>query len=331
MPSIMIYAHLVVSQLSAAVATVPTVTLNNGVEMPMMLLGTGEEHTNLNSTETEIRVRLAMQVGWTGVDTAHAYWNGFGVSRGLLEVERSSVFVSTKIGGEDFVDIAHAYNHSLAQAEENLKMLSFDYVDMVLIHEPPTLSGFFSPEDGCRYAQEQWRALEDFMKSGKARAIGVSNFCKPDLACILETATVVPAINQLLFHVGMGPDPRGLVTYNSERGIKTMAYEPLGSVDFVNIKRENSLITGNFTNGLGQPYGKSGAQVSLRWLIQHGVLLATGSGSEKHLQEDLDVFKFTLTDTDMQILDDATAPAGEPNHYWAGVPACEPLASTITV
>lgn len=331
MPSNMFYAHLIVSGFSAAVAAVPTVTLNNGVEMPMMQLGTGQEHTIGNGTATEISVRTALQVGWNAVDTALAYNNEESIGRALAEVERSSVFLTTKIGGEDYVTVASAYNHSLEQAYDNLKMLNFDYVDLVLLHQPPNPQGGFSIEDGCSYAQEQWRALEDFMRLGKARAIGVANYCVSDLACILETATVVPAVNQLLFHAGMGPDPRGLVSFNDALGIKVMAYEPLGSVDFDTQTRDNSLIIGNFTNGLGQPYGKSGAQVALRWLVQHGIPLATSSSSEKHLRGDLEVFEFTLNDTDMQQLDDATTPAGEPNHYWAHIPSCDSKPFAVTV
>ena len=173
------------------------------------------------------------------------------------------------------------------------------------------------------------------MSFGKARAIGVSNFCPSDLACILETATVVPAINQVLFHVGMGSDPRGVVSYNAALGITTMAYEPLVTIDYStgdkHAPKDYSLLEGNFTRDIGQPYGKSGAQVALRWIVQHGVLLATESSSEKHLQEDLDVFEFTLDDKDMLQLDAATTPKGEPNGFWVNVPVCDSLGFATTV
>lgn len=336
MPSNMFYAYLTVFRCSAAVAAVATVTLNNGVEMPMMSLGTGKANTTYNPDAYEISVRLALQVGFTAIDTALDYGGVQEIiGRAVAEVERSSVFLTTKIGGAKIGTIATAYNRSLEEAYYNLKALNFDYVDLVLIHMPPKIPGHFSTEDGCSYAQEQWRALEDFMSFGKARAIGVSNFCQLDLACILQTATVVPAVNQLLLHVGMSPDPRGLVSYNNALGIKTMAFEPLGSVDYshglANSTRDKSLITGSFTRDLGQPYGKTGAQVALRWLVQHGILLATSASSEKHLREDLDVFEFTLDDADMQQLDVATTPTGEPNGYWVDIPVCDSMVFASTV
>lgn len=332
-----VYTHLIVARFCATVAVVPTVTLNNGVAMPLMTLGSAELG---DDAATEGSVRLAYQVGFTAFDTAFSYPNQEGFGRALADVERSSVFLTTKIGGdypENFtaVGVAGAYNHSLEEAYENLRRLKFDYVDLVLIHYPPTHIGGFSVKDGCSYMQEEWRALEDFMRLGKARAIGVSNFCVSDLACVLETATVVPAVNQLQFHVGMGTDPRGLVSYNDALGIQTMAYSPLGGVDYshgiANATRDLSLIIGNFTGDIGRHYGKTGAQVALRWLAQHGVPFGTSSPKEKHLREDLEVFEFSLDETDMQQLDAATTPAGEPNNYYERIPVCGAAALPITV
>lgn len=324
------FALALVSLSGAAEAAVPTVTLNNGVEMPMMFLGTTMNFDGGN--ETEINVRKALKIGWNAIDTALNYGNQENIARALVDVERSSVFVNTKIGGAmtQAGTVATAYNFSMHEAYINLQQLNLDYVDMVLIHNPPKSLGV-SDEDACPYMQEEWRALEDFMKRGKARAIGVSNFCQSDLACILETATVVPAVNQVMFHVGMSPDPRGLVSYNDALGIQTMAYEPLGAMDYTTWTRDISLITGDFTRNIGQLYGKSGAQVALRWVIQHGIPLATASSSEKHLQQNLDVFEFALDDTDMQQLNAATKPSSEPNGFFVDIPTCgsEALAATV--
>jgi len=336
-------ALAIMSRSAGAVVAVPTVTLNNGVEMPMMSLGTGMEGKIGNESSTEISVRRALGVGWTAIDTAPDYYNQGSIGRVLADVDRSSVFLTTKIGDSFFEHtgtVASAYNLSMEAAQDNLQQLNLDYVDMVIIHYPMRATGGLS---NCPYMQEQWRALEDFMKLGKARAIGVSNFCQSHLACILETATVVPAINQLLLHVGMGPDPRELVSHNQALGIKTMAYSPLGSMDYSacaswddwscleNAPRDDSLLKGNFTGMIGDHYGKSGAQVALRWLIQHGILVATAASSEKHLRQNLEVFEFTLDDTDMQQLDVATTPPAEPNANSAGVPTCGSEASVATV
>lgn len=324
---------------SATSVSVPTVTLNNGVKMPLMSLGTAFAMDG-NNTAAEAATQLGLKVGFTAIDTAMDYLNQEGIGRALAQVERDSVFVTTKIGGDSIEEwptltVEEAYNRSLVEANLNLQLLNVDYVDLVLIHYPANSFGNFSTEYACAYQQEQWRALEDFMSLGKARAIGVSNYCQSDLACILETATVVPAVNQLLFHVGMGPDPRGLVSTNDALGIQTMAHSPLGSVDYsnglANATKDNSLVVGNFTKEIGEPYGKTGAQVSLRWLAQHNIPFATGSSSEKHLREDMDVFSFAFDDKDMQQLDAARTPAGEPNGFWAGIPVCESSPFAVTV
>jgi len=151
----------------------------------------------------------------------------------------------------------------------------------------------------------------------------------------LETATVVPAVNQLEFHVGMGTDPRGIVSHNDALGIKTMAFSPLGGVDYshgiANATRDISLIIGNVTGDIGRPHGKTGSQVALRWVVEHGIPLATSTSSEKHLRQDLEVFEFNLEDADMQQLDAATTPAAEPNNYYEGVPVCGAVALATTV
>lgn len=340
MPSNMFYANLIVSQVASAAVAVPTVTLNNGVEMPMVSLGTSGERPDT----VEESVRTALKVGFTAVDTAWDYYCQESIGRAVAEVERSSVFVTTKIGDEETSDqsIAFAYNRSLEQAYTNLKELNMDYVDLLLLHFPALHLKGVTSDEACEYMQEQWRALEDFMGLGKARAIGVSNYCISDLSCILETASVVPAVNQLCLHVGMGPDPQGLFSHNKELGIQMMAWSPLGSYDFTQepvvypgygpvYPRDDSLKVGNFTRELGQHYGKSGAQVALRWLTQRGIALATSSKSEKHLLADLEVFDFTIDDTDMQQLDAATTPVGVPNGYWQDAPACDSAAAAITV
>merc|ERR1712217_961414 len=182
-------------------------------------------------------------------------------------------------------------------------------VDLMLLHFPPIVN---LPFTRCDTMQEQWRALEDFYKAGKARAIGVSNYCQADLECILKTAKVTPAVNQVQYHIGMGADPRGLRSYLDGKGIVMQAYSPLDT-----LLGDHGLIHGNLTNGIGKAYNKTGAQVALRWVAQHGVPFNTASNKAGHLQEDLDVLAFNLTAEDMKTLDAASTPQGEPN---GGVP-----------
>lgn len=298
---------------------IPSVTLNNGVEMPMLIFGTGRY--SLNNTAAETFTRQALRVGFPGVDAANVYMNQKAVGRALADFDRSSYFLTSKVGGLDVVGIpAKAYHGTMNACNSDLEKLGVEYVDLMLLHFPPITS----IGSRCKIMQEQYRALEDFMKAGKARAIGVSNYCQADIECINETATVVPAVNQVQHHVGMGPDPRSLKSYCDAKGIMIQSFSPLGGGD-------TSLITGNFTNEIGSRYNKTGAQVALRWVTQHGIPLNTATRSEKHLLEDFESFEFNFTEEDLQALDEATEPAGEPDAAIPGMPICGPVTSALSV
>merc|ERR1712032_956827 len=147
-----------------------------------------------------------------------------------------------------------------------------------------------------------------------------------DIECILQTAKVTPVINQVQYHVGMGSDPRGLKTYLDSKGIVMQAYSPLAT-----LTGGHELISGNLTTSIGRAYNKTGAQVALRWVAEHGMPFNTASTNPEHLQQDLDVFQFKLTQEDLAILDAATEPADEPN---GGIPLakqCVPLENTLIV
>merc|ERR1711990_981265 len=130
-------------------------------------------------------------------------------------------------------------------------------VDLVLVHFPPFTNN-------CNTMQSQWSAMEEFYKAGKAKAIGVSNYCPSSLECIAQTATVTPQVNQVKFHVGMGTDPIGLKSYCDAHGIHMQAYSPLGNGG-------TELITGDLVKSVGANHNKTGAQVSLRWIHENGV------------------------------------------------------------
>lgn len=311
---------------------IPAIQLNNGVQMPMLSLGTGGDM--LNASATEANVKLALRAGFVAVDTARNYVGvQKGVGAALSGIPRASYFLTTKVGGFDALSIPAVEHSFVTKAmNEDLAELRLDYVDLMLLHYPPIrVLG-----NRCKALQEQWRALEDFYKAKKARAIGVSNYCQADLECLLETATVVPAVNQFMFHVGMGADPRGIKSYCIAKGIVPQAYSPLGAYDFTKIPpgKDISLIVGNLTNGIGKTYNKTGAQVALRWVIEHGVALNTESSSEKHLLQDLDIFSFNFSAQDKATLDAATSPAGEPNSQFGGLPlmgVCGPVSSAVVV
>jgi diketogulonate reductase-like aldo/keto reductase len=281
------------SSMVGAAANIPNVTFNNGIQMPMISLGTWQ----YDDDTAEAAVRLALQTGFNHIDTANNYRNQAGVGKALADFDRSTYFLTTKVPSTR--SSSSAYDTTTKALEEDLSLLGLDYVDLMLIH---------SPASSCKTTQEQWRALEDFYAAGKAKAIGVSNYCLSSFACINETAKVQPVLNQIEFHVGMGVDPKGLKSYHDAQGIVTQAYSPLGDGD-------SELITGDLVTGIGQAHSWSGAQTSMRWLIENNVPLTTKTTKQSHMEEDLAIFSDVLADDEKSQLDSATKPAGNPS--WA--------------
>jgi len=272
----------------SATAGVPTHTLNNGIEMPMMSIGTWQYDV---STAEQV-VKDAMSVGFTHIDTANNYNNQKGVGAALKGVARDSYFLTTKIP-----DGSASKTRSYLQ--QDLDDLGLDYVDLMLVHYPPR-------GNSCSAMQTQWAEMETFYKAGKAKAIGVSNFCPSSIECIMQKATVTPAVNQVQYHVGMGVDPIGVKSASEKYGIHLQAYSPLGN-------GESDLISGDLVTGIGSNYGKTGAQVAMRWIQENGVSLTTKTTKTSHMQQDLDVFSFEFTASDKAQLDAATSPSGKPS------------------
>ena len=152
----------------------------------------------------------------------------------------------------------------------------------------------------CELAAAQWRAYEQLYRSGQVKAIGVSNYCQSCLACLRGDTT--PAVNQLQLHVGMGPDPGGLISHCAAEGIVVQAYEPLAG---------GEVVSDPLCNSVGADYGRSAAQVGLRWLLSRAPSLAVRSSSAAHLADDLQVFSWELKAADVARLDAATEPKGE--------------------
>ena len=217
---------------------------------------------------------------------------------GFKGVDRSSYFLTTKVPAT-----SRSTKASTAKdLDDDLSELGLAYVDLVLLHFPPQGNTRY-----CTAMKAQWEAMEDFYKAGKAKAIGVSNYCPSSFDCILPSATVVPAVNQVEYHVGMSDDPSGIKSYCDGKGIVLQAYSPLGD-------GTTDLINGPLVKGIGAAHNKTGAQVSLHWVYKKGVPLSTKSTSASHLQEDLDAVSdaWDLADDETSSLDDAKSPSG---HY----------------
>jgi len=286
---------------SASFSPIPTVTISPGVELPMAGLGTWQ----YNSSRAEAAVALALSLGYTHIDTALGYGNQDGVGRALRASGRSrdSYFVTSKIpGGLSEKDAASNLTLSVMQ-------LGLDYVDLMLVHFPATWGG----TGGKAMRQAEWRAMEAFVRAGKARAIGVSHYCKKHLQDIFEIATIRPAVNQVQYHVGMGPlsvgagdnatDDKG---FNDASSVLYQSFSPLcGPCDGADA---TELITGDLVTSIGSKYGKTGAQVALRWQVQLGIPVIPKTDNAQHLAQNIDLFSWSLDEDDMTALSSAASP-----------------------
>lgn len=250
-------------------------TLHNGVSMPW--LGLGVLHVADGET-VENAVRWALETGYRHIDTAAIYGNEAGVGRAIKQsgVPRAEIFVTSKVWNRD-----QGYDQALAAFEASLDRLEMDYVDLYLVHWPV--------EDKFK---ETWRALETIYDSGRARAIGVSNFLVHHLASLLEDAHIVPMVDQVEFHPYLQqPD---LQAFCRERQIQLEAWRPImkGKVNDV-----PELVK------LGQKYDKTPAQITLRWMIQRGVVVIPKSEQQARIKSNADIFDFELEAQDLGLID----------------------------
>ena len=310
---------------SAYAGKTPSVVLNNGIKMPQIVYGTGgPTQENQSSTEAAVAVAVSRQVGFQGLDCANHYHNQEGVARGIAKsgTAREALWVQTKVEpcGHSIIRNGHCFEDTLAAFNQNLKQLNLSQVDMTLIHAPPCVpnSGWAddacvwdnepiypqhckcSVEAPCKMMQQQWAALEQMLKANKTRAIGVSNFCAACLDCLAKNSSVVPAVNQLLLHVGMSAtaDPSGLFALNQKRGIQVQAYSPLqGSNDYAHVLLMHPTVT-----QIASAHNRSAAQILLRWVVQQGHALATATVKRSYMLEDLDLYGWALSDAEAEQL-----------------------------
>lgn len=292
--------------LMCAVGAVPSIQIAPGVHMPLVGLGTWQ----YNSTVARAAVSEALRLGYTHIDTALGYNNQVGVGAAITyalgagTITRKNLFVVSKIpGGLNSSDAASALALSLEQLFPGDPV---GYVDLMLVHFPATWAG----KGGKSMRQEQWRALEAFVRAGKARAIGVSHYCRRHLDDILEIATIHPAVNQVQYHVGMGSaggNATDDMAYMRSKGVTFEGFSPLcgpcGGTD------AKELISGELVTSIGKKYNKTGAQVALKWQVQNGIPVIPKTSNPEHMRQNADLFDWTLFGGDMHALSQATVPA----------------------
>lgn len=259
------------------VMTVPSLTLNNGITIPQIGLGTSP----LTDDEVERAIVTATGLGYRHIDTAAKYENEVGVGRGIRRsgIDRAELFVTTKLDGGYQGD-----DRAIAGLDACLKRLDLDYVDLLLIHWPLPARGEFV---------STWRTFEKLLEQGKTRAIGVSNFKPGHLQTLLDQTSVVPAVNQIQLSPQIPREEQR--RFNAEHGIVTEAYSPISA--------GNELLASPELTQIGDVHGKSPAQVVLRWHVQLGNVAIPKSTSAERLAQNLDVFDFELSVAEMLALD----------------------------
>ncbi|GAA0950711.1 aldo/keto reductase [Kribbella koreensis] len=255
---------------------IPTVKLNNGVEMPQLGFGVFQ----VPDDETTAAVTTALEAGYRSIDTATAYQNEAAVGKALAVsgIAREELFITTKLWNAD-----QGYEQTLSAFERSHKLLGLDYLDLYLIHWP-------APELG-KYA-DSWRALEKLAADGVVRAIGVSNFQPAHLEQLASSSSVVPAVNQVELHPYL--QQAEVRAYDNEHGIATEAWSPLA--------KGGSLLTEPIVTALAAKYDRTAAQVVLRWHLQLGNIVIPKSVTPARVRENFAVFDFALTDADLDSL-----------------------------
>lgn len=245
------------------------VTLNNGIKMPMAGIGT----FLLSSDEAEASVLAALEYGYRLIDTANAYMNEKAVGRAMKHsgVAREDIFLETKIW-----PCFYEENDAI---DKTLERLDTDYIDLLLIHQPAGnyVAGY--------------RQMEKAYKEGKVKAIGLSNFNEDQIKEILDICEVKPQILQTEVHPYS--QEKALKAFLDKEGIVIQAWYPLGHGD-------KTLIEEPLFAEFGTKYGKSSAQIILRWHIQDGNIVIPGSKNPDHIKDNFDIFDFALTDAEME-------------------------------
>lgn len=257
-------------------ATVPDITLNNGVTIPQLGFGVFQ----VPPESTRDAVLTAFEAGYRHIDTAQMYGNEKGVGDAVAAsgLPRDEVFVTTKLNNNN-----HAPERALASIDRSLEELGLEHVDLFLVHWPlATVSDVV----------ETWRAMEEIYRSGKARSIGVSNFQPHHLRRVLDATSVAPAVNQVEVHPYLRQDE--VRAFDSDHGIATEAWSPIA---------QGLVLDDPVIERVAAGVGRTPAQVVLRWHVQRGDIVFPKSVTPERVRENFALFDFELSEVDMASID----------------------------
>ena len=255
-----------------------TKKLNNGVEIPYLGVGVFQVK---DGEETINAVRWAVEAGYRHIDTASAYRNERSVGQAIRQsgINRKALFVTTKLAIDDM-----RQGTQMKGFERSLSLLQVDYVDLYLVHWPVTGKN-----------RETWKVMEEIYASGRARAIGVSNFVEFHLDKLLQDTKIVPAVNQIQLHPNFSQQP--LVAYCEKLGIACEAWSPLGGTG-------GKLLDDPVLTKIAGKYKKSTAQVVLRWELQSGIITIPKSTHQARIKANTELYDFELSAADMKTIND---------------------------
>ncbi|MFO1477427.1 MAG: aldo/keto reductase [Verrucomicrobiota bacterium] len=256
----------------AAQNSIPSVTLNNGLRMPQLGLGT----MTLNGDHGTKCVADALSLGYRLVDTAMIYGNEVAVGEGIRQsgIKRGEVFITSKLWKTDM-----GYENAKKGFQTSIDKLKVDYLDLYLIHRPT----------GGDW-QGSWKAMEELYRAGKIKAIGVSNFEPAQLEELIANNPVKPAVNQIETHAFFQEDKAHALL--KQHGVQMEAWAPFA-------EGRNKMFTNDTLSAIAKKHGKTVAQVCLRWHLQRGIVAIPRSSQKAHIAENLDIFDFTLDDAEL--------------------------------
>lgn len=259
-------------------------TLTNGVQIPKLALGTWL----IKGAAAKDAVKNAIEIGYRHIDTAQAYGNEEEVGNGVREsgIRRDDIFITSKVAAEN-----KSYASALESIDTSLKTAKLDFIDLMLIHSPqPWVEVNQSDNRYFEENKEVWRAMENALKAGKLRAIGISNFQKEDINNITADCTVKPMVNQLLAHISN--TPLELIEYCNQQNILVEAYSPIAHGEAL---KNPEIIR------IAEKYGVSVAQLCLKYDLQLGMIVLPKTESPQHMRENAQL-DFEISAQDMELL-----------------------------